>query len=49
MADVKHALVVLQAQAQGQVQLEDRATGIASTFKVTTDKLYAQGTDIPRS
>jgi simple sugar transport system substrate-binding protein len=42
---MKHALVVLQAQ--GQVQLEDRATGIASTFKGTTDKLYAQGTDIP--
>jgi simple sugar transport system substrate-binding protein len=42
---MKHALVVLQAQ--GQVQLEDRATGVASTFKGTTDKLYAQGTDIP--
>ena len=41
----KHALVVIQAQ--GQVQLEDRFEGIKSKFSGTTDKLYAQGTDIP--
>jgi simple sugar transport system substrate-binding protein len=43
---VKHALVVLQAQ--GQVQLEDRFTGISSKFSGTTEKLYAQGTDTPQ-
>jgi simple sugar transport system substrate-binding protein len=42
---MKHVLVVIQAQ--GQVQLEDRYTGIASTFSGTTEKLYAQGNDIP--
>ncbi|HTF48511.1 MAG TPA: substrate-binding domain-containing protein [Pseudonocardia sp.] len=42
----KHALCVLQAQ--GQVQLEDRCTGIASKFSGTTEKLYAQGTDTPQ-
>jgi simple sugar transport system substrate-binding protein len=40
---MKHALVVLQAQ--GQVQLEDRFTGISSKFSGTSEKLYAQGTD----
>jgi simple sugar transport system substrate-binding protein len=40
----KHVLCVLQAQ--GQVQLEDRCTGIASKFTGgKTDKLYAPGTD----
>ena len=42
----KHVLCVLQAQ--GQVQLEDRCSGIASKFSGTTDKLYAQGTDLPQ-
>jgi simple sugar transport system substrate-binding protein len=42
----KHALCVLQAQ--GQVQLEDRCSGIASKFRGTTEKLYAQGTDKPQ-
>jgi simple sugar transport system substrate-binding protein len=42
----KHALCVLQAQ--GQVQLEDRCSGIASKFRGTTEKLYAQGTDTPQ-
>jgi simple sugar transport system substrate-binding protein len=42
---VKHALVAIQAQ--GQVQLEDRFDGIKSKFTGTTDKLYAQGTDLP--
>ena len=42
----KHALCVLQAQ--GQVQLEDRCSGIASKFHGTTEKLYAQGTDTPQ-
>jgi len=42
----KHALCVLQAQ--GQVQLEDRCSGIASKFSGTTEKLYAQGTDTPQ-
>jgi simple sugar transport system substrate-binding protein len=42
----KHALCVLQAQ--GQVQLEDRCSGIESTFTGTTEKLYAQGTDLPQ-
>jgi simple sugar transport system substrate-binding protein len=42
----KHALCVLQAQ--GQVQLEDRCSGIASKFRGTTEKLYAQGTDAPQ-
>ena len=42
---MKHTLVVIQAQ--GQVQLEDRYDGIKSKFSGTTDKLYAQGTDIP--
>ena len=37
------ALCVLQAQ--GQVQLEDRCEGMASTFTGTTEKLYAEGTD----
>jgi simple sugar transport system substrate-binding protein len=41
----KHALCVLQAQ--GQVQLEDRCSGIASTFSGQTEKLYANGTDMP--
>jgi simple sugar transport system substrate-binding protein len=40
------ALCVLQAQ--GQVQLEDRCAGIASTFSGTTEKLYAEGTDLPQ-
>ena len=43
---MKHALVVLQAQ--GQIQLEDRYDGIASTFTGKTDKLYADGTDTPQ-
>lgn len=33
-------------QAQGQVQLEDRCAGLASTFSGTTEKLYAEGTDL---
>ena len=41
-----HALCVLQAQ--GQVQLEDRCAGLESTFNGTTEKLYAQGTDLPQ-
>ena len=39
----KHALCV--PQAQGQVQLEDRCAGIASTFEGKSTKLYAEGTD----
>jgi simple sugar transport system substrate-binding protein len=42
----KHTLCVLQAQ--GQVQLEDRCAGIASKFSGTTEKLYAEGVDLPR-
>jgi simple sugar transport system substrate-binding protein len=41
-----HTLCVLQAQ--GQVQLEDRCSGIASKFGGTTEKLYANGTDTPQ-
>ena len=41
-----HTLCVLQAQ--GQVQLEDRCAGIASKFSGTTEKLYAEGVDLPR-
>jgi simple sugar transport system substrate-binding protein len=41
----KHALCV--PQAQGQVQLEDRCAGIAAKFSGKTEKLYAQGTDLP--
>jgi simple sugar transport system substrate-binding protein len=41
-----HVLCVLQAQ--GQVQLEDRCSGIEATFTGTTEKLYAQGTDLPQ-
>jgi simple sugar transport system substrate-binding protein len=42
----KHVLCVLQAQ--GQIQLEDRCQGIESKFSGTTEKLYAQGTDLPQ-
>lgn len=42
----KNALCVLQAQ--GQVQLEDRCAGIAAKFGGTTEKLYAEGTDLPQ-
>jgi len=42
----KNALCVLQAQ--GQVQLEDRCAGIASKFSGKTEKLYAEGTDMPQ-
>ena len=42
----KHTLC--EIQAQGQVQLEDRCAGIASKFTGTTEKLYAEGTDIPQ-
>ncbi|MDT7701667.1 MAG: simple sugar transport system substrate-binding protein [Pseudonocardiales bacterium] len=42
----KHALCVIQAQ--GQVQLEDRCDGITSKFSGTTERLYAQGTDLPQ-
>jgi simple sugar transport system substrate-binding protein len=42
----KHTLCVLQAQ--GQVQLEDRCSGIASKFGGQTEKLYANGTDTPQ-
>jgi len=38
------ALCVLQAE--GQVQLEDRCAGIASKFTGSTEKLYAEGTDL---
>jgi simple sugar transport system substrate-binding protein len=41
----KHALCVIQAQ--GQVQLEDRCTGMASKFSGKTEKLYADGSDTP--
>ena len=41
----KHALCVIQAQ--GQVQLEDRCTGMASKFSGQTEKLYADGSDTP--
>jgi simple sugar transport system substrate-binding protein len=40
-----HTLCVIQAQ--GQVQLEDRCAGIASTFGGQTEKLYANGEDTP--
>jgi simple sugar transport system substrate-binding protein len=40
-----HALCVIQ-QA-GQIQLEDRCDGITEKFKGTTDRLDADGTDIP--
>jgi hypothetical protein len=42
----KHTLCVLQAQ--GQVQLEDRCSGIASKFTGQTEKLYANGADTPQ-
>jgi simple sugar transport system substrate-binding protein len=42
----KHALCVIQAQ--GQVQLEDRCSGIGSKFTGQTEKLYADGTDTPQ-
>jgi len=42
----KHTLCVLQAQ--GQVQLADRCSGIASKFGGQTEKLYANGTDTPQ-
>jgi simple sugar transport system substrate-binding protein len=41
----KHALCVIQAQ--GQVQLEDRCDGMTSTFKGKTERLFADGTDLP--
>jgi simple sugar transport system substrate-binding protein len=41
----KHTLCVIQSQ--GQVQLEDRCSGTAAKFTGTTEKLYAEGTDIP--
>jgi simple sugar transport system substrate-binding protein len=41
-----HALCVLQAQ--GQIQLEDRCSGLESAFGGTVEKLYAQGTDLPQ-
>jgi simple sugar transport system substrate-binding protein len=43
---VKHALCVIQAQ--GQVQLEDRCAGMASKFSGQTEKLYAEGSDTPQ-
>jgi simple sugar transport system substrate-binding protein len=42
---VKHALCVIQAQ--GQIQLEDRCTGMAKTFTGQTEKLYGDGNDTP--
>jgi simple sugar transport system substrate-binding protein len=40
-----HALCILHAQ--GQIQLEDRCTGTASTFSGQTENLFADGSDIP--
>lgn len=45
-AGVKHALCVLQAQ--GQIQLEQRCKGMADTFNGSVDKLYANGEDMPQ-
>ena len=39
----KHALCVVQAQ--GQVQLEDRCSGMKSKFSGTVENLFADGTD----
>jgi simple sugar transport system substrate-binding protein len=41
----KHALCV--EQAQGQVQLEARCAGLTKTFHGQTEKLYANGEDLP--
>lgn len=41
----KHVLCVIQAQ--GQVQLESRCSGVQSTFKGTYSKLYVNGADQP--
>ncbi|TGB14735.1 substrate-binding domain-containing protein [Streptomyces sp. MZ04] len=43
-AGAKHALCVLQAQ--GQVQLEARCAGLEKTFEGRTEKLYANGEDM---
>ncbi|MFE2965029.1 sugar ABC transporter substrate-binding protein [Streptomyces sp. NPDC059340] len=41
----KHALCV--AQAQGDVNLEQRCAGVKKTFSGKTDYLYVNGTDMP--
>ena len=41
----KHVLCIVHFQ--GQIQLEDRCSGVQSTFKGKYDKIYVNGSDLP--